>query len=438
MQILAIVSEYNPFHNGHAEQLRVLREQFGDNALIITCMSGSFVQRGEAAIMDKQRRAKAALSCGINLVLELPALFSCSSADYFAIGAIKTLQASGLPLTLCFGSESGQIQVLRSLAQLRVAEPPAFKAMLQTALESGQSYAAAQASAASGFIQSPAAEVFFSAKVLQELQKAAIDNQFWLGSNNQLATAYLAALERYPTKPPMRTFTHPRSGAHYLEEELAEQFSSATAIRETLKKSRGIAESLLALRHEMPAAALATLLESMQENALADEELLAGILLSRIRAAQTEELECYQGWDEGLAERLKRIAATRFPEPHSLWRETVQKAKSKRFSAARVQRACIALLLGIKKGETAALLEAGAPFYIRALAADKNGRYLLRRMRKSTRLPIFTKHSDYLEIPFTEAAARRSAEIDQTAADLHSLICHSYPGADFDKPMHLG
>ena len=439
MKILGIVSEYNPFHNGHAEQLKILRERFGADAMFVTCMSGDFVQRGEAALMSKWRRAEAAMASGVNLVLELGSIFSCSSADYFAAGAVRTLACTGLPLTLCFGSESGQLTALNALTRLRRHTPGCYTEQLKEALHAGLSYAAAHETAARAFIISSEALTFFTEAERAALLEVVEDANFWHGSNNQLALAYLTAVENLGELPRPRIFTHPRVGAAYLDERLSTSHSSATAIRSTIEHVLpSSAAALKSLRDEMPTGSLAVLLEAIQKKEIVTRESLAPLIFSRIRASSIEELAGYHGWDEGLPERVKEIAATRPEHPAHLYQDLVDKARSKRFPAARVQRALICLLLGIKKGEVSNFLEAGAPFFIRALAADKSGRYLLKRMRQSSRVPIFTKTSDYLEIPATEPLARRSAEISLLAADLYGILSGAGPGADFDKPLLLG
>ena len=122
MQVTGIVAEYNPFHNGHLyhiEQTKTLQQTDG----IVAVMSGNFTQRGTAAIFDKWTRAKMALSCGVDLVLELPTAFSVRSAGYFASGAVQTLAATGVVQTLSCGVESQQIDVLQQLAQFLSQEP---------------------------------------------------------------------------------------------------------------------------------------------------------------------------------------------------------------------------------------------------------------------------------------------------------------------------
>ena len=117
MAVAAIITEYNPFHNGHAYQIAETRRLLGEDTRIVAIMSGNFTQRGELAFADKTARAKAACECGVDLVLELPFPFSMSSAEYFARSGVKIANELGIVDYLVFGSESGDISLLREIAE---------------------------------------------------------------------------------------------------------------------------------------------------------------------------------------------------------------------------------------------------------------------------------------------------------------------------------
>ena len=121
MKVAAIITEYNPFHNGHKYQVDKIRELLGDDTVVIAIMSGNFTQRGEIAIADKTVRAKAAVECGVNLVLELPFPFSMSSAEFFAKGGVYIANALGIVDYLVFGSECGNIRELSDIASIMLS-----------------------------------------------------------------------------------------------------------------------------------------------------------------------------------------------------------------------------------------------------------------------------------------------------------------------------
>ena len=136
MQITGIIAEYNPFHNGHAFQLTQARKQT-DADFIIIVMSGNFVQRGAPALMDKYTRAKMALMQGADLVVELPALWSCASAEYFAGAAVSLLYQLGCINTLCYGCETPVSDVYAKICDLLADEPPAYRQLLTDNLSCG-------------------------------------------------------------------------------------------------------------------------------------------------------------------------------------------------------------------------------------------------------------------------------------------------------------
>ena len=140
MKIVGIVSEYNPFHNGHGRQIRLIRSQFGENTAVCCAMSGNFVQRGAPAIFDKSLRARAAVECGADLVLELPVQTALSSAEGFAAGGVSIL--GRICDTLCFGSETADAEKIMSTANLLLS--PDFPGYLRKHLDAGLSFPSAR------------------------------------------------------------------------------------------------------------------------------------------------------------------------------------------------------------------------------------------------------------------------------------------------------
>ena len=143
MEITGIICEYNPLHLGHKKQLDHIRKTIGPDCGIVCLMSGNFVQRGAPAIIDKMRRAEAAVRCGADLVLELPVTCSLSSAEGFAAGGVEIL--SGFCDFLCFGAETAHSAALMATARALLA--PEFPQMLRQQLDKGLSFPAARQSA---------------------------------------------------------------------------------------------------------------------------------------------------------------------------------------------------------------------------------------------------------------------------------------------------
>lgn len=139
MKTAAIIAEYNPFHKGHEYHIQKTKKETGADYIIII-MSGDYTQRGEPAVFSKHQRAKMALCGGADLCLELPAIYSCSSADYFARGAINILKNIGVTDILSFGSENGRLSVLKKCALILADEPEEYSCMLKKGLSEGKSY----------------------------------------------------------------------------------------------------------------------------------------------------------------------------------------------------------------------------------------------------------------------------------------------------------
>ena len=210
MKTLGIITEYNPFHQGHAYMLeRAKRKADADRVVVI--MSGSFVQRGEPAIFDKWTRTAAALKNGADLVLELPVLFAAANAEAFARGAVRLLTESGIVDTLAFGSESGNLQELQEAAKILANETEEFQRLLKELLGEGLSYPAARA------------------KVLETLSQ--INSDILSKPNDILGLEYLKALDYYSS--PILPLTIRRKG-DYNSLSLSNGYASASAVRKAL------------------------------------------------------------------------------------------------------------------------------------------------------------------------------------------------------------
>jgi len=139
MNVTGIIVEYNPFHNGHKYHIESARSATKCDA-IIAVMSGNFVQRGAPSIIDKWTKTKMALLNGVDLVFELPVIYSLSSAEFFAYGAVSLLENLGVVNNLCFGSECSNINLLKSIAKILAEEPTQFKLFLKEKLSNGMSF----------------------------------------------------------------------------------------------------------------------------------------------------------------------------------------------------------------------------------------------------------------------------------------------------------
>jgi len=207
--VCGIITEYNPFHNGHAHHLAQSRRLSGADD-VIAVMSGNFVQRGEPAIIDKYRRTRMALDGGVDIVLELPVAWATSSAEGFADGACRMLAATGIVDSICFGSEIGDIVPLMEIARHLVHETDDFKQILRGHLASGLSFPAARAAAVAKTLGESAANTMSHA-------------------NNTLGIEYLKAILRHNL--PLDAHTSTRYGTAHNSDVFAGNSASAGAIR---------------------------------------------------------------------------------------------------------------------------------------------------------------------------------------------------------------
>lgn len=358
MHVVGVIAEYNPFHQGHAYQLRSIRERFHDDVAIVAVMSGSFTQRGEAAVLDKWRRADLAVCGGCQLVLELPFLFACRSAQDFARGGVRLLQGLGCVDTLAFGAESPDLAPLMEAA--RVIDAPETQAALHEALRAGTSYAKALTA------------------ILQT--ESGLASDLLHQPNNILAIEYLRALRGYA--PGIEPLLIARRGAGYHETSLG-PLASASAIRGELAKAQ---PDFASLKDSLPEATYAAIRAAFPAE-IASTERLFRPLLARLLTMQGRELEAIFGLQEGLANRL--LAKIR--QSQTL-QELIAGMVTSRYPASRISRIVPHLLLGTGERAAREAAETG-PLYARVLAFDEVGRELLHAIKERGTLPLITKIS---------------------------------------------
>ena len=229
MNIVGIVAEYNPFHNGHAYQIKKAKELTGCDAVFVA-MSGDFVQRGAPAVIDKELRTFMALSCGADVILQIPVIYSTASAETFAYGSVALLAAAGID-TLVFGCEDDDTELLQSLAELYITEPEDYQKLLRSFLKEGLSYPIARSRATIKYFTSN--HICENGGRIEDVLKK---------PNNILAIEYLKALKCLEKEgrlsKPIKICPIKRIGTDYHSLETSEGICSATAIRQMLYRDR--------------------------------------------------------------------------------------------------------------------------------------------------------------------------------------------------------
>ena len=360
MKILGIIAEYNPFHNGHAFHIReALKTSNCDVAVVV--MSGDFVQRGEPAIFPKHLRAKMALSEGASVVLELPTCFATGSAEYFARGAVSLLHSLGCIDALCFGSESGNLEDLQSIAKILCVEPTPYKEYLQTYLRQGMSYPVARQLAFAAYTQKE-----HLAKVLTE-------------PNNILGMEYLKAL--YTLHSDIIPFTITRRGSGYHETALREQYSSASAIRKCFAQN-----TISEISSQVPSSAYAQIQEYCTEKGVVTCDDFSLLLKYKLLSETQESLCAYADISEDLAHRIMNLR-----NQFLGWSQFCEHLKTKELTFSRISRALMHIVLDIKQTDLSSCKANGYCHYARVLGFRKSDSSLLRAFKKHSRVPVITK-----------------------------------------------
>ena len=345
--VLAIIGEYNPFHNGHLYHLNKSKAKAGAD-YSIAIMSGNFVQRGNPAILDKWTRAKMALLNGIDLVIELPCIYSISSAENFAIGAIKILNSIKIVDKLSFGSEIDDISILQEFADILTDEPAEFKSLLNHELSKGISFPKARENALLMYLN----DIRRYANVLSS-------------PNNILAIEYLKALNI--TESEITPMAIKRVGPGYNSRMIDNEFASATSIRE-LAESR----NFYALDKLMPKISYDILSDEIKKgHYVSGIEKFEKEIMFTLRNMSVAEIANLPDVSEGLENALKNAANS----CNSL-SEFMNFVKSKRYTATRLQRILLYALLGFTKEDMENSKKIEEP-YIRVLGFNEKGQNLL-------------------------------------------------------------
>ncbi len=353
MKVCAIISEYNPYHLGHKHHFEETMKEF-DYSIVV--MSGNFVQRGEPSIIGKYERANTAVKLGADLVVELPTIFSTSSAEIFAAGAINILDAIKLVDSVSFGSESGTLEELDHIASLIYVESKDYKHALKHYLKQGHSYPASRSKAISTLY--------------------GVDENILRQSNNILAIEYIKSLKRIGSD--IRPKTIKRKGDTYNAVEVND-IASATAIRHLLKNKKY--EDVKKL---VPDISYHTI--DRNKNALIYFDDIYKFVKHKVIASDKETLLSYQDVTEGMENLLKKhIHFTRnFDELFEL-------ISTKRYTKNKFRRVLLNIFLQQKKAFFKEALK--TPPYLKVLAMNKRGTILLKEIKKANEtLPIIVNN----------------------------------------------
>lgn len=363
MDACGLIVEYNPFHNGHLHHL-VESKKTSNAACMIAVMSGNFLQRGEPAIIDKFHRTRAALTSGVDIVLELPVVYAVQSSDLFAKGSVQTLNEIGVS-SICFGSESGTTSHFITTYQIFKEKQTTFQKHLRENLAKGLSYPNAS-------------------KVAYEkigLTSAAMDLS---QPNNILGFSYVKTILDYQL--PIEPFTVERTKSGYHDQTISSTIASATSIRKQLFQDEEITDQS------------ASTIPNSTRDQLTDYQLKASLwhnfelyfplIHYRVMTMDPGELAAIHGVDEGLEFRIKKTAK----QAKSIY-EWIEAIKTKRYTWTRIQRIFVHLLANTKKTDMQLVKTNSSVPYVRLLGMTETGQAYLNQQKKKMNVPLISKLS---------------------------------------------
>ena len=447
MRVSSIISEYNPFHEGHKYHMKNAKKITNSDYTVVI-MSGDFTQRGTPAIIDKYARAKQALCNGADLVLELPVCFATASAEGFAFGAVSILDKLGVVDSLVFGSECGDIYTIKKVSDFLAGESSAFdgsytlnkdntfhsyQERLQSFLKQGLSFPKARANALH--------EIF-----------PELDNDFLSSSNNILGIEYCRALKYFHSSIEPITIT--RKDNLYNDEDLSEvgKFSSATSIRKALLDAdcgndssnilKNLSEQTLyrndnifnVLSSYMPENSLDILKENWGISAPVCSDDFSLLLKYKLLLETRETLVQYLDVTSGLADRIYNNLKL-----YKDFDSFCDLLKTKEMTHTRISRSLLHVLLDIKKDEYE-LYKKGSfekncdliepiddpkinrsyGYYARILGFRKEATPLLREIKNNSSIPLISKLSD--SVKELDGVALSMLEKDIQASHIYESV----------------
>lgn len=406
MKTVGLITEYNPFHNGHAYHIEKAKMLTGADRVIVV-MSGDFVQRGAPAVMPKHLRAESALLSGASLIIELPVCFATGSAEYFAQGSISLLNRLGCIDSICFGSECGDLHLLKEIAQILADEPIEYQAALKQALKEGASFPAARQEALN----------IYSDKYSEILASP----------NNILGIEYLKALAKIHSK--MEPFTIKRIGAGYHDMDIDGQFSSATAIRSDIYQLADVNSSseslpLTHIQTQVPSSCHELMKKNYQTRYPVKADDFSLLLKAKLLSETAGSLSHYLDMSPELANRILRLR-----NDYLSFEQFCDLLKTKELTRSRISRSFIHVLLGITNDWLTAM-KAPAP-YARILGFRRDHADLLGILKRTSDIPLITSPARAV----LADTAYQMLELDIYASNLYESVITDLYGTPFHNEL---
>ena len=365
MKVCGIVAEYNPFHNGHENQIKQAREITGADKVVVV-MSGDFTQRGLPAFLDKYKRTEMALKGGADLVLELPLYYSVGSAEFFASGSIALLDKLGIVDSLCFGSECGDIGLLNDIADILNDRKEELHDVIREKMKTGLSYPIARAQT----IEEMIPDSFEHVQAMSE-------------PNNILGFEYLRAIKQRGSS--IEPFTNLRIGSGYHDRMVQSTLSSAMAIRESVYETGELDK----IRSQVPYYVFDIMKEAFNETFPIFEQDISAMLKYKLlldaATGYTSYVDISSDFSDKILKNLNR---------YSSFSQFCDLLKSKDITYARVSRSLLHILLNIRKDRMDQFKADDYIYYARMLGFREESKDLLTEIKNHSTIPLLSKLAD--------------------------------------------
>ena len=364
--VLGIIAEYNPFHNGHLYHLLKSKELTKDN-YVVAVIGGNFTQRGEPSIVDKWVKCEMAMASGVDLVLELPTLYSISSAENFADGSVKLLDSLGIVDHLSFGAECQELNKLNMIANTLYEEPKEFKNLLSMELSKGISFPKAREKALISYLNDK--------DLIHILSEP----------NNILGIEYLKSLKKHRSK--IKPVLLPRKSSGHLTSDYTGEICSSTAIRNMIRTN-----NIKNLKDALTPSSYTILTEELSKgHCVKDFSQFEKICFYNLRKKDIQEIKEIQDVNEGLENLIKKAALSCNSE-----KEFINIVSSKRYTETRIKRILLYSLLDITKKEME--ISKKVTPYARVLGFNEKGKYLLSKINKANpNLKVITSVKKFID-----------------------------------------
>ena len=417
--VLGIIAEYNPFHNGHLYHLKESKKATGAE-YTVAIISGNFTQRGSTSIIDKWKKTEMALQNGVDLIIELPVLYSISSSENFAEGSIKILNSLGIIDFLSFGSETSDIKILNNFANILYDEPKEYKKILSNYLDTGLSFPKARENALLEYIKN-----FEDVNTNFDNYKNILSSP-----NNILGIEYLKALKKY--KSSIKHVCIKRSIADYNSSDISinTSIASATAIRELIKN-----KNFNTIKTVIPEKSYSILADCINSGCIIpDLNCFEKEIIYVLRKMSIKEIANLPDVSEGLEFLIKKAVNS-----CNTLTELLNTIKSKRYTITRLQRILLYALLDISKKDMKLSKEVDSP-YIRVLGFNDNGKKLISKiMDKNPNQPLITSVKKFVDNN-SNTSLQTMLNKDIFATNIYSLgfINNSFANLDFKNGIIKG